>query len=147
MKAVNGPIKLSFVLDTDIPQLWKALTDHDEMVLWYFENIPEFRPDPYFEVQFPVVSGDKTFTHQWKVVNVNFHEEISYAWSYAEYSGLAIVHFKLAQNPNQKVNLKLIMEILEDFDDNIEEFKRESCIAGWQYFLGQSLPTYLKDQT
>jgi hypothetical protein len=32
----------------------------------------------------------------------------------------------------------------EDFMDGIPEFKRESGLAGWEYFLNKSLKDYLE---
>jgi len=42
--------------------------------------------------------------------------------------------------------LTLTTQITEDFDDSIPEFKRESCIGGWNYFLKERLFNYLKQK-
>jgi hypothetical protein len=34
----------------------------------------------------------------------------------------------------------------EDFTDGIPEFKRESGLAGWHYFLNQSLKDHLEQR-
>ncbi len=40
-------------------------------------------------------------------------------------------------------NLKLTHEVVETFQEDIPEFKREVGIGGWTYFITQSLPKYL----
>jgi hypothetical protein len=37
----------------------------------------------------------------------------------------------------------LTVEVLEDFPDDIPEFRRESCIGGWNYFINHRLKEYL----
>jgi len=39
----------------------------------------------------------------------------------------------------------LTCEVVEDFDDNIEEFKRESGIEGWNYFIKNRLKEFLSN--
>ena len=40
--------------------------------------------------------------------------------------------------------MKVITNIVEDFQDHIPEFQPESCIAGWEYFLDR-LDSYLQN--
>jgi hypothetical protein len=40
--------------------------------------------------------------------------------------------------------LRLTHIVLKDFPDDIPEFKRESGLAGWRYFLGERLKAYLQ---
>jgi hypothetical protein len=40
--------------------------------------------------------------------------------------------------------LTLTARVVEDFDDSIPEFKRESCVAGWNYFIKERLSDYLE---
>lgn len=43
-------------------------------------------------------------------------------------------------------NSKLILthQVTETFPQNIEEFKRESCTGGWNWFIKKSLKEYLE---
>jgi hypothetical protein len=34
--------------------------------------------------------------------------------------------------------------ITEDYPSDVPEFKRESCIGGWNYFLGEMLKGFLE---
>ncbi len=142
MKTTDDPIIIEETFDNSIEIVWKAITHHDEMIKWYFENIPAFKPEVGFKTKFEVVSEDRKFTHNWEVTEVIPGKKISYTWRYLEYDGDALVTFELIKESNG-VKLKLTLDVLEDFPEEIPEFKRESCIQGWNYFLGGRLRTYL----
>jgi len=72
--------------------------------------------------------------------------EISYSWRYAEYPGKSILTFSLLP-AQQQVKLKVVVDVVEDFPQDIPEFKRESCIGGWNYFIGERLTGYLSTST
>ena len=67
---------------------------------------------------------------------------IEYNWKYRGYEGDAYVTFKLTPEENATL-LKLTNIVVEDFQDDIPEFKRESCIGGWNYFIKERLKKYL----
>jgi len=145
MKTSNPPILLSYWYASSVNELWAALTNHDQMVQWYFDNIPAFEPHKGFKTQFTVKNDVKHFTHLWEVTAVVPYHSICYSWQYTEYPGLATVCFKIiAQDKGAKLNLELIVH--ENFPDLVPEFKRESCIAGWNYFLGEQLTNYLSKE-
>lgn len=142
MKQSDPPILLDYSYSCTLEALWKALTQHSEMVQWYFGNIPEFQPEVDFTTEFSVSSEERTFTHLWKVTAVAPLQKITYNWSYLEYPGNADLSLSISEGENgTKLSLKLVIN--ETFPQDIPEFKRESCIAGWNYFLKQNLTAYL----
>jgi uncharacterized protein YndB with AHSA1/START domain len=70
-------------------------------------------------------------------------QKISYYWQFEGYPGLGLVTFELT-GQSDTTTLKLTNAVLEDFPDDIPEFRRESCVGGWEYFIGQSLKEYLE---
>jgi hypothetical protein len=44
------------------------------------------------------------------------------------------------------VKLKLSVRIVEDFPDDIPEFKRESGLEGWTYFIRKRLKEYFENK-
>jgi len=42
-----------------------------------------------------------------------------------------------------KTKLTVTNIVTQDFDDSIPEFKRESCIGGWNYFIKERLVQFL----
>lgn len=142
MKKSNEPIIVEETFQNSIEKVWKALTDLNEMKRWYFENIDIFKAEIGSKSRFSVHSGEQTFTHLWEVTEVVAPKKITYNWKYLEYSGDSFVTFELFEKDRQ-TKLRLTVEVVEDFPNDIPEFKRESCIGGWNYFINGKLKEYL----
>ena len=142
MTRAEDPIILEYPINTSVDKLWSALVDIEEMVQWYFDNIPDFKAEVGFQTQFLITNEGRHFTHVWEVTHVVPKAEISYSWRYPEYPGKSLLSFYLLPK-NKQLKLKVVVEVLEDFPQDIPEFKRESCIGGWNYFIGERLTDYL----
>jgi len=143
MGKLNSPIIVEEVLNTSITKVWNALTEHIQMIQWYFENIEAFEPEVGFQTKFNVQSTTRNFLHQWKVLEVISEKRIKYAWQYPDIDGYSTVSFDLAEINNQ-TRLKLTVDGLESFPQDIPEFSRESCTEGWIYFIKHRLKNYLE---
>ena len=109
---------------------------------WFFNNIPDFQPTIGFKTSFPVSNEGRTFTHLWTITDLIPNKLITYNWKYEEYSGDSFVTFEIIEEDN-KVFVKLTAKVTEDFPQDIPEFKRESAVGGWNYFIGESLKEYV----
>ncbi len=136
-------VVVSELLNAEIAKVWQAITDPAQMKYWYFDTIKDFRPVVGFETQVMMDSGVRIFNATWKVVEVIQEKRIKYNWSYAEYDGLGPVTFELAAK-GDKTLITVINEGLETFPRDLPEFTEDSCKAGWEYFIQQRLPNYLK---
>jgi uncharacterized protein YndB with AHSA1/START domain len=136
-------IEVQTLLSASPEAVWEAITQIEKMRKWYFENIPDFKPQVGFTTQFPVESETRIFTHVWEVTKVIPQKQICYNWSYAEYEGKANVCFVL-EPVDGGTKLTLAFDGIETFPNDVPEFTEESCRAGWEYFLGESLPNYLE---
>lgn len=141
----ENPIIVEQLLDAPPARVWDAITRLDEMKLWYFDNIPAFEPVVGFETSFVVQPGERTFTIQWKVTEVVPRKRISYDWTYKEYEGHGSVTFDLVEKGYATL-LILTNRGLETFPRDIPEFKRESCIGGWEFFLQKNLKEYVRQK-
>jgi uncharacterized protein YndB with AHSA1/START domain len=139
------PIIVEQDFTTSIGKVWNAITSFEEMTQWFFENIPSFNSEVGFETQFAVHVEDRTFTHLWKITEVIPEQKIVYNWKYAEYPGDSFVTFELFEDKSH-VKLKLSVRIVEDFPDDIPEFKRESGLEGWTYFIRKRLKEYFENK-
>jgi uncharacterized protein YndB with AHSA1/START domain len=146
MKNTEDPIIVSQNFNTSIVELWNAITELDQMKQWFFNNIKTFKAEVGFETQFLVQLEDRKFTHLWKLTEVIPFEKITYLWQYAEYPGVGIVTFNLTDN-KEYVTLKLVSTVTEDFPDEIPEFKRESGVMGWNYFIKLALKEYIDSKS
>lgn len=136
-------IKVESLLDAPVTVVWDAITEVERMRMWYFENIPAFKPVVGFSTSFTIESGDRNFTHFWEVTKVDPTREIQYNWSYKEYPGMGSVSFRLSPQ-GDKTLLTLLNKGLETFPREIPEFSKESCVAGWEFLLKKNLPDYLQ---
>jgi len=143
MKSTDSPIVVEQIINTSKEKIWEAITNVELMRQWFFDNIKSFKPAVGFKTKFKVQSEDRIFTHLWEVTEVDLQQKIVYNWKYEEYPGDSFVTFQLIED-NKSVNLVLTTEVVEDFPQDIPEFKRESCIGGWNYFIKERLKQFLE---
>lgn len=144
MKVSEPVIEVKQTFQQSAESVWKAITDVKEMRQWFFENIPAFEPVVGFKTQFTVNSEDRQFPHLWKITEVIPLKKIVYNWTYEGYKGNSFVTFQLSEINSHLTELTLTTKVTEDFPDDIPEFKRESCVGGWNYFIKDRLSEYLK---
>ena len=146
MKNNYEPIVVEQTFGSSIKNVWDALTVPEEMREWYFSNISSFEPTVGFETRFVVHVEDRVFPHIWRLTEVISMKKLAYEWKFEGYTGSGISYFELSDE-GQKTTLKLTFEVLEKFPDNIPEFKRESGVIGWNYFIRESLKKYLEEKS
>jgi uncharacterized protein YndB with AHSA1/START domain len=142
MKKNEKPIIVEETFPNDIRSVWEAITDPEEMRKWFFDNMPDFKPVVGFKVEFNVESESRDFLHQWKVTRVIPIEIIEYNWKYGGYRGDSFVRFELSKEDGS-TRLRLTHTVLEDFDEDVPEFSRESCLTGWKFFIKNRLKDFL----
>ncbi|MFD2034483.1 SRPBCC domain-containing protein [Belliella marina] len=145
MKKSEQAIVVEQVFDVSVLELWKAITELDQMKKWFFGNIEAFEAELGFETRFVVENEGRIFPHLWKITEVDPFRKITYNWRYEGYEGDSDVTFELFGSGEQS-KLTLIHRVLEDFSTGIPEFSRESCESGWAYFIKQSLKEYLQSK-
>ena len=123
MKKSDSPVVVEERFEISIEKLWSAITERQQMILWFFEDIPEFKPVPGFETGFNVVSGESEFYHQWKIIDAVAPRKVRYNWKYRDYPGDSNVSFELFKE-GKHTKLKLTHTVLSDFPENIPEFSR-----------------------
>ena len=143
MKKTDKPIIVEETYDAEPASVWAAITEPQQMRKWFFENIPAFEPRVGFSVEFNVDTGGRTFPHLWRITKVVPGKLIKYNWKYGGYEGDSYVTFDL-KPLKDSTKLRLTHIIVEDFQEGIPEFERESCIGGWKYYIQQRLKEYLE---
>jgi len=139
----SGPIVVEQTFDSPVAAVWRAITDDDRMRRWFFEPIEEFEPREGFETRFTVTADDREFEHLWKVIDVIPGKRIAYEWQYAGIPGSSIVTWELSEAP-EGTRLKLTHSGVETFPRDDPVFSREQGLAGWRYFIQESLRRYLE---
>ena len=143
MSESSEPIVVEQAFPADRHTVWQAITDRDQMVQWFFDNIPEFRPEAGFKTQFLVDAGERKFEHLWEIKEAVPDQKIVYDWRYEEYPGAGIVTFELFDDGDGS-RLRVTTEGMESFPDDVPEFNREACEGGWKYFIQGNLNDYLQ---
>ncbi|NNC89260.1 MAG: SRPBCC domain-containing protein [Akkermansiaceae bacterium] len=143
MNTAEDPIVVEETYAAPLADVWDALTDVNRMRKWYFADIPAFEAEVGFETQFTVESGGRTFPHLWKITEVVPPRSITYNWKYGGYPGDSLVSFDLFEADGGTM-LRLTHRVVESFPGDIPEFQRESAVAGWTYFLRESLRKHLE---
>ncbi len=96
MKHTDPPIIVTQRFRVPVDRLWRAITVRDEMVQWFFEEIPAFEARGGFETGFDVMADSRSFPHRWKIVEVEVARRIVYDWSYEGLDGRGMVEWDLA---------------------------------------------------
>jgi uncharacterized protein YndB with AHSA1/START domain len=136
------PIVVERLLNAPAEKVWKAITDKDQMKLWYFD-IAEFNPVVGFEFRFTAGSEKKKYLHICKITEAVVGKKLTYSWRYDGYQGMSYVTFELVKEGSQ-TRLKLTHNVVESFPPNDPDFARESFLGGWTHIIGTSLPGFVE---
>jgi uncharacterized protein YndB with AHSA1/START domain len=125
-----------------VARVWKALTDADEMRVWYFD-LKEFKPEVGFEFEFTVEHEGTKYHHLCKIAEVIPEKKIAYTWRYAGEEGNSLVTFELFADGG-KTRLKLTHEGLETFP-RLPAYAKTNFEKGWTEIIGSSLKQYVEE--
>lgn len=142
MKKSEPLVVVEHTFNCPVIDLWRALTERDRMIQWYFADIPAFEARVGFKTEFMVDAGERQFLHQWEITDVVPQKKIAYRWRYAGYVGAAQSVFEFSGDGNAS-HLRVSFPVEEDFQDNVPEFDREACLGGWNFFIKEQLAAYL----
>lgn len=126
-----------------VAQLWKALTDVEEMRQWYFD-LKEFKPEVGFEFEFVVEHEGTSYRHLCRVTEVIPEQRIAYTWRYKGEPGDSLVTFELFPEAN-KTRLKLTHAGIETFPDT-PAYARKNFEAGWTAIIGSELKEFVEKE-
>ena len=124
-----------------VARVWKALTDANEMRIWYFD-LKEFRPKPGFEFEFTVEHEGVRYHHLCNVTEAIPQKKLAYTWRYQGQEGDSLVTFELFAD-GDKTRLKLTHEGIETFPKT-PAYARKNFEAGWTEIIGSSLKQFVE---
>ena len=142
MKTTDSSVIVTQLFDKPINEVWNAITQQTQMIQWFFTEILDFKAEAGFKTKFNVQAPSRDFVHLWEVTEVIPQKRIMTIWKYDGFKGNSFVIFEL-DNVNNQTQLTVTTKVVEDFDDTIPEFRRESCVGGWEYFIKERLTSYL----
>ncbi|MBA2499381.1 MAG: SRPBCC domain-containing protein [Chitinophagaceae bacterium] len=133
------PIVKVVVLNAPVDQVWKAITDKNEMKNWYFD-LPEFEPKVGAKFQFYGENEGRRFLHLCEVKEVVEYEKISYTWMYEGQNIETLVSFELFPEGAQ-TRVKLTHTGLEKLPQD-RDFAKSNFDKGWTEIIQKSLKEY-----
>jgi len=137
------PVIVEKIFNKPIEKIWESITKPESMRQWFFDNIPDFKPDKGFSTHFDVNANGKIYPHLWKVLEVEKMKRIVIEWRYGGYTGDSTATFELIPG-NNHILFRVICEGIETFPQDNPDFSRESCTAGWNYIIGTRLKEFLE---
>jgi uncharacterized protein YndB with AHSA1/START domain len=143
MKTTEPPIVVTELYNTSVEKVWSAITTLGEMQQWFFPNIPAYKAEVGFSTEFIIEHEGRVFPHLWKVLEIIPLQKMVQEWKFGGYPGCSKVFYEL-KAIGKKTQLTLTDIIIESFPNDIPEFKRESGVEGWNYFIKDSLKKYLE---
>jgi len=140
----NQPIVLERIFNVPISQVWKAISDRDEMAKWYFDLV-EFKAETGFKFQFSGgPSPERQYLHICEITGVVNERKLSYSWRYDGYRGNTLVTFELSEREDNSTLLKLTHSGLETFPEENPDFAKANFVKGWNEIINESLKKYLE---
>jgi uncharacterized protein YndB with AHSA1/START domain len=135
-------IVIERTFNAPLARVWKALTDVDQMRVWYFD-LKEFKPEVGFEFEFVVEHEGSTYHHLCKVTEVVPEKKIAYTWRYKGEPGDSLVTFELSPD-GEKTRLTLTHSGIETFPKT-PAYARKNFEAGWTEIVGSELRRFVED--
>lgn len=127
-----------------IANVWKALTDKDEMRKWYFD-LADFRAEVGFEFEFWGGSDTQQYLHKCKVLEVQEGKKLTYSWQYDGYEGYSEVTFELIALNDNLTFVKVMHTGLDSFPaETYPDFAKDNFKTGWTHIINVELLAYLE---
>ncbi|CAD7797192.1 hypothetical protein CHRY9390_00126 [Chryseobacterium aquaeductus] len=140
---METPIVIRKKINASIEKVWKALTDKDELPLWYFA-IKDFEAEAGKSFDFYEPGEEKKYLHRIEILKVVPNQKLKYSWFYPSFSEeKTIVTWNLESDVDGTL-VVLTHEGLEKLKDLGDGFSSENFTQGWNEILGQSLKLYLE---
>jgi uncharacterized protein YndB with AHSA1/START domain len=137
----NEPVIVESAYNVSIEEVWKALTDKDQMKQWYFD-LKEFKPEVGFEFKFEGGKDNRIYTHLCRITYVTINKMLRHTWTYVGFEGQSFVTFELTQE-GANTKLKLTHDGLDTFPADNPDFAKNNFLDGWDYIIGTSLKEFL----
>jgi uncharacterized protein YndB with AHSA1/START domain len=138
------PIVIERTYHAPIEKVWNAITDKNEMKLWYFD-LAEFKPDVGFQFTFVGGTEHKSYLHICTVTEVEVNKKLTHSWRYDGYEGNTFVTWELFPE-GKNTRVRLTHSGLETFPASNPDFAKTNFEQGWTSILGTSLKEYLEKQ-
>jgi len=138
----TDPIIKEILIKGTPQQVWKAITEKDEMRKWYFDLI-EFRPEVGFLFEFWGGAEDRQYLHKCEITEVIPFERLCYSWLYDGFDGESFVTFEIIPQGEETL-VRLTHEGLHTFPKENKDFDIKNFNGGWEAIIKDSLRNHVE---
>ena len=132
-------------INAPIEMVWEALTDKQRMVKWYF-TIPDFVLEEGAQFSFYEPGGENKYLHTCVITEVTPLQRFQHTWTHPTFSqGRSLVTWDLVPKEN-KTEVTLTHEGIENFADGGPDFTTENYEAGWEEIVERSLKNFVEEE-
>ena len=140
----NNPIIIEQLIDAKASDIWKAITNKDELSVWFFE-IDDFTPVVGSSFTFYTGGEEQKYQHICKILEIRDERVFSFSWKYSDLPGDSVVTYKLSEHGG-KTMFQLKHEGIGNFPQNDPLFTRQSFLDGWKELIEISLKEYIESK-
>jgi len=135
-------LTVSYEIKAPVNKIWSALTNKDEMKIWYFD-IPDFVLEENAVFNFYEPGENKKFLHRCTIQSIQPKKKFQHTWTYPAYSdGVSVVTWNLEET-DMGTLVKLTHEGLENFEHAGSDFALTNFEAGWNEIIDKMLRKYV----
>lgn len=137
------PIIKEILVNASPSKVWKAITNYEDMLVWYFD-LPGFKTEVGYEFSFYGETADGTkYLHLCTITEALVNEKLSYSWRYDGYKGDSMVSFELIPE-GEKTLVRLTHHGFDTFPDDNKDLKRANFDGGWEAIIRESLKHFVE---
>ncbi|SHE77158.1 SRPBCC family protein [Chryseobacterium takakiae] len=140
---MSHPIIIEQKVNASAEKIWKALTDINEMKIWYFD-IPDFIPEEGAVFNFYEPGDEKKYHHQAEILEIIPEKKLKHTWFYPEFSDQKTIVTWELEPQGESTWIRLTHENIDGFNDLGENFSEKAFKEGWTQLTEQSLKRYLE---
>lgn len=139
----TDPIIKEILVNASPADVWKAITNPEDMKVWYFD-LPGFKAEVGYTFSFYGETADGTkYLHLCEIQEVEENKKLSYSWKYDGYSGNSHVTFELIHEGDQTL-VRLTHTGIETFDKDNKDLKKNNFDGGWEAIIRESLKHFVE---
>jgi uncharacterized protein YndB with AHSA1/START domain len=139
----NTPIIVEVTVNASVDKVWKAITDKNEMKLWYFD-IPDFTLAVGQVFNFYEPGGENKYHHQGEILDSIPNQKLKHTWTYPDLSTEKTIVIWELQPEDENTRVRLTHEDINHFHDLGSSFSRESFTEGWNKIITQNLKSHVE---
>lgn len=140
---MSHPIIIEQKVNAPAEKVWKALTDKNEMKIWYFD-IPDFILETGRVFNFYEPGNEHKYHHQAEILEVVPGQKLKHSWLYPDFSDQKTTVQWEIQEEGEKTLVRFTHQDIENFNNLGENFSEKAFKEGWTGIISQSLKPYLE---